>query len=392
MDYSALPFPPLPLSLSPPLPLWAMELLASLFLYAWLFCVGASVGSFLNVVVYRLPRRKNLAYPGSQCPRCGRSIRLKDNIPIVSWLALGGRCRDCNSPIPPRYFLVELAVATLFLAVALIETKLTGTFPRRNWDASRWLISPYETLPFWSAYALHVILLTTLLGAALIDSDGFRTPRRLFVPVMFLAIALHASWLDTQDLSLLLPKLDSQWQTGLVFSLHGLLLGAILGVIVAAPWRLWTGHIPRFAPIMLLAAVGAVAGWRGGMEIAVLGTVLFAITLAGLRLARSSAIVPFAAIALLAALPRIVDLDLRLSLPLVWPVALQGVIIASCLLSVMLAALAASLLAPPQYFAAPPADLPPVEAVSREDTPTTTDEASPLPIVDEESPPHDPST
>ena len=102
--------------------MWALELLASLFLYAWLFCVGASVGSFLNVVVYRLPRRKNLAYPGSQCPRCGHAIRLKDNIPILSWLALGGRCRDCKSPISPRYFFVELAVATLFLAVALVET------------------------------------------------------------------------------------------------------------------------------------------------------------------------------------------------------------------------------------------------------------------------------
>src|SRR5881227_2959075 len=101
----------------PLLPLWAMELLANVFLWVWLFCMGATVGSFLNVVVYRLPRRKNLAYPGSFCPRCGHPIRLNDNIPILSWLALRGRCRDCGGRISPRYFFVELTVAALFLLV-----------------------------------------------------------------------------------------------------------------------------------------------------------------------------------------------------------------------------------------------------------------------------------
>src|SRR4029450_9674811 len=101
----------------PLLPLWAMEFLATAFLYVWLFCLGATVGSFLNVVIYRLPRNKNLAHPGSDCPRCGHPIRLSDNIPIVSWLWLGGRCRDCRGAISPRYFAVELTVATTFLLV-----------------------------------------------------------------------------------------------------------------------------------------------------------------------------------------------------------------------------------------------------------------------------------
>src|SRR5262249_9282282 len=101
----------------PWLSLWAMELLARVFIYVWLFCVGATVGSFLNVVVYRLPRGKNLAHPGSFCPRCGHPIRGYDNIPIVSWLALQGRCRDCRGAISPRYFVVEVVVATTFLLV-----------------------------------------------------------------------------------------------------------------------------------------------------------------------------------------------------------------------------------------------------------------------------------
>src|SRR6266568_4203399 len=105
----------------PLLPLWAMELMVNAFLYVWLFCMGATVGSFLNVVVYRLPRKKNLAYPGSYCPKCGHPIRLQDNIPILSWLALRGRCRDCRGTISPRYFVVELTVAAVFLLVLLAE-------------------------------------------------------------------------------------------------------------------------------------------------------------------------------------------------------------------------------------------------------------------------------
>ena len=68
------------------MPLWAMELAADIFLGAWLFFIGASVGSFLNVVVYRLPRGINLVHPGSRCPSCLHPIRLRDNVPVLSWL------------------------------------------------------------------------------------------------------------------------------------------------------------------------------------------------------------------------------------------------------------------------------------------------------------------
>src|SRR2546421_5116213 len=103
----------------PLLPLWAMELLANVFLWVWLFCMGATVGSFLNVVVYRLPRGLNLAYPGSFCPHCGHPIRLHDNIPLLSWLNLRGRCRDCGGPVLPRefFFVLKGGVAFLFLFV-----------------------------------------------------------------------------------------------------------------------------------------------------------------------------------------------------------------------------------------------------------------------------------
>src|SRR5712671_3978521 len=162
----------------PLLPLWAMEMIAKGFLYAWLFCMGATVGSFLNVVVYRLPRGKNLAYPGSFCPRCGHPIRLEDNIPILSWLALRGRCRDCGGRISPRYFFVELMTAAMFLIVLACEYYLpAGAFgyPTRR------LLTPSDGAAFWCMYATHVGLVTTLMAATLILGDGHRLSPLVFL-------------------------------------------------------------------------------------------------------------------------------------------------------------------------------------------------------------------
>ena len=83
--------------------------------------VGAVVGSFLNVVIHRLPRRESLVHPRSRCPGCGAQIAGYDNVPIVSWLALRGRCRHCGEPISPRYPVVELLTALAFAAVALVR-------------------------------------------------------------------------------------------------------------------------------------------------------------------------------------------------------------------------------------------------------------------------------
>jgi leader peptidase (prepilin peptidase)/N-methyltransferase len=83
--------------------------------------VGAVVGSFLNVVIHRLPRGESLVHPRSRCPACGTQIAEYDNVPIVSWLALRGRCRHCGEPISPRYPVVELLTALAFAAVVLVR-------------------------------------------------------------------------------------------------------------------------------------------------------------------------------------------------------------------------------------------------------------------------------
>jgi leader peptidase (prepilin peptidase) / N-methyltransferase len=83
--------------------------------------VGAVIGSFLNVVIHRLPRGESLVHPRSRCPGCGTQIAGYDNVPILSWLALRGRCRHCGEPISPRYPVVELLTALVFAAVVLVR-------------------------------------------------------------------------------------------------------------------------------------------------------------------------------------------------------------------------------------------------------------------------------
>lgn len=89
-------------------------------LWIWLvyiFAFGCCIGSFLNVVIYRMPRDKSLVSPGSFCPACGRHIRFYDNIPLISWLVLRAKCRYCRASISPRYFVIELLTGLVFVGL-----------------------------------------------------------------------------------------------------------------------------------------------------------------------------------------------------------------------------------------------------------------------------------
>jgi len=88
---------------------------------AFCFAFGAGIGSFLNVVVYRAPRGESLVFGGSHCPRCGAAIRSRDNVPVLGWVLLRGRCRDCSEPIAVRYPVVEAIAGVLVTAVAASE-------------------------------------------------------------------------------------------------------------------------------------------------------------------------------------------------------------------------------------------------------------------------------
>jgi len=109
---------------------YAMESTATrLLATVWSGVFGLAIGSFLNVVIYRLPRHMSVSKPPSHCPACDTELSARDNIPLVSWLALRGRCRHCGVPISPRYPTVELVTGVLFAGLALAWSGLGPVAP-----------------------------------------------------------------------------------------------------------------------------------------------------------------------------------------------------------------------------------------------------------------------
>jgi leader peptidase (prepilin peptidase)/N-methyltransferase len=127
--------------------------------------LGAVVGSFLNVVIHRLPRGESIVSPASQCPHCGHAIRPWHNVPVIAWLWLRGRCRDCRTRIPVRYPLVEAATAVLF---ALIAQRF----------------GPTPMAPVWMAFG------AALLAAGAIDFDHRIIPDEISLGGLVLGLTL----------------------------------------------------------------------------------------------------------------------------------------------------------------------------------------------------------
>lgn len=268
------------------LPLEMMETLAVSFVFVWLFCLGATVGSFLNVVVWRLPRGISLVHPGSFCPVCRHPIHLRDNIPVLSWLALRGRCRDCATPIPRRYLWVELATGTMFLCLAAWRT-LGPTADLRSLDP-RWLLSWELAGQFWIDYLRDVILLSTLLAAALIEADGFVIPWRLWWPACLIAVGVP--WIEGVfnriDNSLVVigprPRLYGPPGPPWVLPWVGLGLGLAMGGALEGVRQFAAGRRGLAARPLggALATTGASLNWQamltagcGGMVMLVLGRI-----------------------------------------------------------------------------------------------------------------------
>jgi len=122
-----------------------------------IFILGALLGSFANVIIYRWPKKENIAWPGSRCSHCGHAVRFYDNIPILSWFILRGKCRDCGQKFSIRYPLVELLMASLFLLV--------------------WQVHG----PTWTSLE-YLILVFGLVAASFIDIDHFLLPDVITIP------------------------------------------------------------------------------------------------------------------------------------------------------------------------------------------------------------------
>ena len=157
--------------------------------------LGATIGSFLNVVIYRVPRGKRLLWPPSSCASCGTRIQGKDNVPVFGWILLSGRCRTCGAAISMRYPIIEAVVATIFISLYYVELLSGGdNIPVRIPNTYRgvvWILL-YTKWDLVGLYVFHCAMLSLLLAVAMMNVDGFRLPRRaaVFLIVVFAALSI----------------------------------------------------------------------------------------------------------------------------------------------------------------------------------------------------------
>jgi len=185
--------------------------------------VGLVTGSYLNVVIHRLPRGESTVLPRSHCPWCGGVIRARDNLPVVSYLLLRGRCRRCGAPISWRYPALEALTALLFVAVV-------------------------ERFGFTLEALAGLVFGCLLLVLAAIDLDHFLLPDKLTLPGILLGLAAQFS----------LPR------TSLLDALLGVAVGAGLLILVINFWFWIRGEEGMgMGDVNMLAMIGAFLGWQG---------------------------------------------------------------------------------------------------------------------------------
>ena len=163
-----------------------------LFIFAGI--LGLAIGSFLNVVIYRVPAGRSIVVPASACPTCGSSIRTYDNVPVLSWLVLRGKCRECAAPISVRYPLVELGTGLFFVTVAVLFAPTILAAPDTRSIVSGLLV----LVAFLFLAAVSVAL-------ALIDIDVHKLPNAIVLPAYAVgAVLLSSACIVSGEYSVLL--------------------------------------------------------------------------------------------------------------------------------------------------------------------------------------------
>ena len=212
------------------------------FFTALSFAWGACVGSFLNVCIYRIPREMSVVKPRSQCPHCGRAIPWYLNIPLVSYIALRGKCAYCGKPITARYFIVELLTATLFLLVWLKFDPCAGSTVLGLVPVSDWKLIPV----YW-------LVVSGLVLGTFVDFEHLIIPDRVTLGGIAAGLAI----------SLLIPSLHDRTQMlqGLMWSAIGATTGwALLWAMGVLGRVIFKKEAMGFGDVKLMGAVGAFLG------------------------------------------------------------------------------------------------------------------------------------
>lgn len=246
-----------------------------LMVIGWCFLVGASVGSFLNVVAWRLPLGMSLSKPPSHCPRCQAPILFRDNVPVLGWLWLRGRCRACGLPISPRYPIVEFLCGAAFAVLGVPE--LAGGGVNLPWAELR---SHQMLVAIW---VYHAVLVSLLIALALFAIDGASVPRRFVVAGVVLGIVPPQVWptlypVPVDGLKGIGEFVDDLAIGGQPWAIVcvGLAAGAALGAVLAIGSGNKCGSQARGAVALALAFCGLFLGWQSALSIACM------VTLAGL--------------------------------------------------------------------------------------------------------------
>ncbi|HYN18153.1 MAG TPA: prepilin peptidase [Actinomycetes bacterium] len=238
---------------------------------------GLAVGSFANVVIYRVPRRESVVRPGSRCPACGAPVAWRDNVPLLGWLLLGGRCRACRAPIGVRYPLVELGMGLLWFVITLrlVSAGLVWAVPAYLALAFVCLVlavidASTRLLPNRITYPAFPIVLGLLLVASVGLGDLGRLARGLLaaaaVGAFFLALALISPrGMGLGDVKLA-PTLGLalgwlSWGAVAFGVFAGFLLGALAGLAAIGLLGLNRKSLLPFGPWLVTGALlGVLAG------------------------------------------------------------------------------------------------------------------------------------
>ena len=233
--------------------------------------LGLAVGSFLNVVIYRVPRGESLVRPGSRCPSCGTPIRPRHNVPVVGWLVLRGRCASCGSAISARYPLVEFSTAVLFVLVAwrLWDLSLASAIPAYLYFTAVGLALAvidleHRRLPTAIVAPSYPVLAVLLGASAVWRHDGWSFLRAILAGAalfafFFVVAFIYPAGMGFGDVRLaglvggVLGYLS--WSALVLGSFGGFLLGAVVGVALIALGRGGRRTAVPFGPFMVAGAL-----------------------------------------------------------------------------------------------------------------------------------------
>ena len=233
----------------------------SLILNIFAFILGMIVGSFFNVCIHRLPLSESVVWPGSHCPACRKPVRWYDNIPVVSFILLDGKCRDCKAIISPRYTVIELVTGVAFLWA---------------WLHYGWTLTGFVALFLFSA----------LLVASVVDLEHQIIPDEISLGGLVLGIAMSG----------LVPGLHGQtvWWRGSLASVIGVLVGGcliygtgVLGTLIFRKDAMGGGDVK------LMAMLGAFLGWKKMVLVYLLAPVLALPMALFFKFAKRVEVIPF---------------------------------------------------------------------------------------------------